>query len=123
MPHVQFEALEVIGQVLSRRDLDEAERAFSQAASIAVAHGLRRWYVRALAGLGTVDTLRTGSLDRLTQAREFAAAQGALFLIALIDLQIAATLLKQFRADEAVEVASGCAATSRRFRLFTLPEA
>jgi len=123
LPHVQFEALEVIGQVLSRRDLDEAERAFSQAASIAVAHGLRRWYVRALAGLGTVDTLRTGSLDRLTQAREFAAAQGALFLIALIDLQIAATLLKQFRADEAVEVASGCAAASRRFRLFTLPEA
>jgi DNA-binding CsgD family transcriptional regulator/tetratricopeptide (TPR) repeat protein len=123
LPHVQFEALQVIGQVLSRRDLDEAERAFSQAASIAVAHGVRRWHVRALAGLGCVDTMRTGSLDRLTQARELAAAQGALFLIALIDLQVAVTLLKQFRADEAVEVASQCAAASRRFRLFTLPEA
>jgi DNA-binding CsgD family transcriptional regulator len=123
LPHVQCEALEVIGQVMARRDLDESERAFSQAASIAVAHGVRRWHVRALAGLGTVDTLRTGSLDRLTQAREFAVAQGALFLIALIDLQIAATLLKQFRADEALEVASQCAAASRRFRLFTLPEA
>src|SRR5579859_1819933 len=123
LPQVQCEALEVLGRVLRLRDLDAAERALSEAASIAAAHGLPLRYVRALTGLGAIDTLRTGSLDRLTQARELAAAQGDLFWTTVIDVRIAAGLLKQFRADEAVEVASACAAASRRFRQFTLPRA
>ena len=41
-------------------------------------------------------------MDRLQQARELAVAQGALALTATLDLQIAAGLNKQFRADEAL---------------------
>jgi len=123
MPDVACEALEVIGRVASQSDLEEAERAFTRAAAIASAHGLQLRQLHALHGLGTVDMLRTGNLDRLLEARQLSAARGALFLTAVLDLQIAAGLIKQFRADEALETASRCVQASRRFRLAALPEA
>jgi DNA-binding CsgD family transcriptional regulator len=123
LPDVACEALEVIGRVARQRDLDAAERAFAEAADVAMAHGLQLWRARALHELGTIDQLRTESVDRLEQARELAFAVGALALTATLDLQIAAGLNKQFRADEALTVARRCAAASRRFRLATLPVA
>jgi DNA-binding CsgD family transcriptional regulator len=122
-PEVACEALEVIGRVARQRDLEEAERAFDRAAVTAQAHGLRLWHLRALHELGTIDQLRTESVVRLQQARELAVAQGALALTATLDLQIAAGLNKQFRADEALAAALRSADTSRRFRLATLPMA
>jgi DNA-binding CsgD family transcriptional regulator len=62
-------------------------------------------------------------VDRLEQARELAVAQGALALTATLDLQIAAGLNKQFRADEALAAARRSADASRRFHLATLPMA
>ncbi len=123
LAEVACEALEVIGRVARQRDLSEAERAFTRAASIARAHGLQLWRLRALHELGTIDQLRTESVDRLLEARELAAAQGALALTATLDLQIAAGLNKQFRADEALDTARRCVRASRRFRLATLPMA
>ncbi len=120
---VACEALEVIGRVLQRTDLDEAERALTKAASIASANDLALWHARALAELGGIDMLRSNSLDRLQQARDLAVAQGALFLTAVIDLQTAAGLIKRFSADEALAAARGCADSSRRFHLIALPEA
>jgi len=123
LPDVACEALEVIGRVARQRDLAAAERAFAQAADVATAHGLRLWHMRALHELGTIDQLRTESVERLVAARELAVAQGALALTATLDLQIAAGLNKQFRAAEALEAARRSAETSRRFRLATLPMA
>jgi tetratricopeptide (TPR) repeat protein len=123
LPEVACEALEVIGRVARQRDLEEAERAFGRAADLASAHGLRLWHLRALHELGTIDQLRTESVDRLQQARELAVAQGALALTATLDLQIAAGLNKQFRADEAWQAARRSADASRRFHLATLPMA
>jgi len=122
-PEVACEALEVIGRVARQRDLEEAEGAFARAADLASAHGLQLWRLRALHELGTVDQLRTESVDRLQQARELAVAQGALALTATLDLQIAAGLNKQFRADEALQAARRSADASRRFHLATLPMA
>jgi DNA-binding CsgD family transcriptional regulator len=122
-PEVTCEALEVIGRVARQRDLDEAEQAFSRQAATAAAHTLPLWQLRALHELGTIDQLRTESTDRLERARELAVAQGALALTATLDLQIAAGLNKQFRADEALDAASRAASASRRFRLATLPVA
>jgi DNA-binding CsgD family transcriptional regulator len=121
LPDVACEALEVIGRVARQRDLDAAERAFAEAADVATAHGLQLWRARALHELGTIDQLRTESVDRLEQARELASAQGALALTATLDLQIAAGLNKQFRAGEALAAARRCEDASRRFRLATLP--
>ena len=123
LPDVACEALEVIGRVARQRDLNAAEQAFAEAADVATAHGLQLWRARALHELGTIDQLRTESVDRLEQARELASAQGALALTATLDLQIAAGLNKQFRADEALVAARRCEEASRRFRLATLPTA
>jgi len=123
LPEVACEALEVIGRVLQHSDLDEAERALTRGAAIASANDLQLWHARLLAELGGIEMLRSASMDRLQQARELAVAQGALFLTAVIDLQIAAGLIKQLRADEGLAVAAGCADASRRFRLIALPEA
>jgi DNA-binding CsgD family transcriptional regulator len=123
LPEVACEALEVIGRVARQSDLDQAERAFARAAALASAHGLKFWQLRALHELGTIDQLRTESVDRLQQARALAVAQGALALTATLDLQIAAGLNKQFRADEALAAARRSADASRRFRLATLPMA
>jgi len=123
LPEVACEALEVIGRVARQQDLDAAEQAFTQAEVRARAHGLRLWELRALHELGTIDQLRTESVGRLEQARELAVAQGALALTATLDLQIAAGLNKQFRADEALAAARRSADASRRFRLATLPMA
>ena len=105
LPEVACEALEVIGRVARQRDLDAAEQAFTRAAAVASAHGLQLWHLRALHELGTIDQLRTESVERLEQARELAVAQGALALTATLDLQIAAGLNKQFRAAEALAAA------------------
>jgi DNA-binding CsgD family transcriptional regulator len=123
LPEVACEALEVIGRVARQRDLDAAEQAFERAVSVATAHGLQLWRLRAVHELGTIDQLRTESVDRLQQARQLAVVQGALALTATLDLQIAAGLNKQFRAGEALEAARRSAAASRRFRLATLPMA
>ncbi len=123
LPEVACEALEVIGRVARQRDLDAAEQAFSRAATVATANGLQLWRLRALHELGTIDQLRTESVDRLQQARELAVTRGALALTATLDLQIAAGLNKQFRAAEALEAARRCEQASRRFRLATLPMA
>ncbi len=122
-PEVACEALEVIGRVARQRDLEAAERAFARAADLAGAHGLQLWRLRALHELGTIDQLRTESVDRLEQARELAVDQGALALTATLDLQIAAGLNKQFRAGEALAAARRSADASRRFHLATLPMA
>jgi DNA-binding CsgD family transcriptional regulator len=122
-PEVACEALEVIGRVARQRDLEQAERAFARAAAVASAHGLQLWHLRALHELGTIDQLRTESVQRLGAARELAVAQGALALTATLDLQIAAGLNKQFRAAEALAAARRSAHASRRFHLATLPMA
>jgi len=120
---VACEALEVIGRVAIKSDLDEGERSFVKAEAIASAHGLQLSRLRVLHELGGLDLLRTGDLDRLMQARELAAAQGALFLTAVFDLDLTAGLLKQGRVDEALARARGAAESSRRFHLAALPEA
>ena len=122
-PEVACEALEVIGRVARQRDLEEAQRAFARAESIAAAHDLRHWRLRALYELGTNDMLQTESVERLAQARELSEAQGALSLTATLDLLLAVGLNKQVRPDEALEAARRSARAARRYRLVSLPMA
>jgi DNA-binding CsgD family transcriptional regulator len=123
LPEVACEALEVLGRVARQSDLERAEAAFSRQEALASAHGLQLWRLRALHELGTIDQLRTESVDRLEQARVLAVGQGALALTATLDLQIAAGLNKQFRAGEALTAARRSVHASRRFHLATLPMA
>jgi len=122
-PATACEALEVIGRVARQRSLAEAENAFGRGLSIARSNGLEFWRLRALHELGTVDQLRTETVDRLRQARELALDLGALALVATLDLQIAAGLVKQFRPDEGLAAARSCIEASHRLGLATLPMA
>jgi DNA-binding CsgD family transcriptional regulator/tetratricopeptide (TPR) repeat protein len=122
-PALACEAWEVTGRVARQRDLHAAEAAFAREWEIADAHGLELWRLRALHELGTVDQLRTESVDRLRQARQLAVGVGAVALVATLDLQIAAGLVKQFRPDEGLVAAQASAEASRRLRLATLPMA
>jgi DNA-binding CsgD family transcriptional regulator len=123
LPDVACEALEVTGRVARQRDLGTAEAAFARGLAVATAHGLELWRLRALHELGTIDQLRTESVERLGRARELAVELGAPALVATLDLQIAAGLVKQFRADEGLAAARAGAEASRRLHLATLPMA
>ncbi len=123
LPAVACEALEVGGRVARQRDLEAAESRFSRELAVASAHGLRLWQVRALHELGTIDQLRTESVDRLEEARELALDLGAVGLVATLDLQIAAGLLKQFRPSEGLVAARRSVEVSRHLDLATLPMA
>jgi DNA-binding CsgD family transcriptional regulator len=123
LPAVACEALEAAGRVDRQRDLRAAEAAFARELAVADAHGLELWRLRAMHELGTIDQLRTESVDRLRQARQLATGVGALALVATLDLQIAAGLIKQFRAGEGLAAARASVETSRRLRLATLPMA
>ncbi len=123
LPAVACEALEVAGRVARQRDLEAAEAAFARGLAIATTHGLELWRLRALHELGTVDQLRTESVERLRQARDLAVEIGALALVATLDLQIAAGLIKQFRSNEGLGTARDSVDASRRLHLVTLPMA
>jgi DNA-binding CsgD family transcriptional regulator len=123
LPAVACEALEVAGRVARQRDLQAAEASFARGLAVATAHGLGLWRLRALHELGTVDQLRTESVERLRQARELAVEVGAPALVATLDLQIAAGLIKQFRPDDGLAAARSSAEASRRLHLVTLPMA
>jgi DNA-binding CsgD family transcriptional regulator len=123
LPEVACEALEVAGRLARQRDLEAAEVAFARGLAVATAHGLELWRLRALHELGTVDQLRTESVERLLQARALAAEVGAVALVATLDLQIGAGLVKQFRPGEGLGFLADSAAASRRFHLATLPMA
>lgn len=123
LPAVACEALEVAGRVARQRDLEAAEAAFTRELTTATTHGLHLWRLRALHELGTIDQLRTESVERLQETRDLAVDLGAVALVATLDLQIAAGLLKQFRAAEALVFARRSVEASRRLGLATLPMA
>src|SRR5579859_460366 len=118
------EALEVIGRRARQQDLDEAEAPFAQAFQIAVTHNLPVWRLRALHELGTIDMLRFGGVDRLEQARELAQQSGALGMVAILDLQLAAVRGFRFEPELGIAAARRCAAAARRLQLgVALPRA
>lgn len=89
---VVCEAWEVIGRVRRPSDLDEAETAFSTARQVAVRAGLSMARLSATTELGTIELLRSGSIDQLEAARDLAIESGALTMAANLDVQICGSL-------------------------------
>ena len=120
LPEVQCEALEVIGRSLRVEDVVRAEAAFDEAYRVAADAELMVWRIRALQELGTIDLFESLNTARLLQARDEAVAAGALSMVAVIDLQLAATYCERADADRALEAAGRCVELSRRLGLGTL---
>ena len=117
LPDVACEALEVLGRCARFHDLGEAHAAFAQAESLAARHHLTLRRIRALHELATIDVLSVNASTRLVEARELAAAAGALAVTATLDIQLAGAHYGAFEPDPVLEAADRAVATARRFRL------
>jgi DNA-binding CsgD family transcriptional regulator/tetratricopeptide (TPR) repeat protein len=116
----QCEALEVLGRAARVRDVAAAEAAFARAHATAVAAGLPVWRIRALQELGTIDMYESLATQRLLRARDDARAAGGLSLLAVVELQLAATYNERGEVEPALAAAQRSEEISRRFRLGTL---
>lgn len=76
-PVIASQAWQLLGALARRRDAAEATACLERARQIAVRNNLRVEEIHALLRLGGDDVLRTGSLDRLQQARRAATQAGA----------------------------------------------
>jgi DNA-binding CsgD family transcriptional regulator len=77
--------------------------------------------VRALQELGTIDLFETLEPSRLLEARRLAVELGALFTVAVVDLQLGALHDERGELDLALAAARRCEEASRRWQLSTLP--
>jgi hypothetical protein len=114
LPEPACQALEVLGRILRRRDVEEAEALFARQLQTARAHGLTLWTVRATHELGAIDLIRHTDTTRLRDARELALAAGVLSTVATLDLQLAAAAWTRLDGDDCVGAARRCADAARR---------
>ena len=118
LPGVACEALEVLGRCARGADSPaEAAAAFQRAADVAEAHGLVPWRIRALFGLGTVESLDRETSPRLETARELALDAGMLAQVVGIDLIGVDAMMVIDGPVAAVPVAERTADLAGRLRL------
>ena len=123
-PAVECEALEVLGRidryaVTSSADLEW----FARAATVARAHGLTAWEVRARHEIALIAAYMEGDLQPLLDTRALAASTGALVSVAVMDLALAEIGLGAFDRALCLESAQRCVEASARYGLATLPVA
>jgi len=121
LAEVTCRALWVIGRVERGRDIGVARAVFGEAYECASRNALPVFRVKSLQELGTIDMFETLGTDRLEEARREALAAGALSMVAMVDLQLAATYSGRGQADPTLAAAARCEEASRRFGLASLP--
>jgi DNA-binding CsgD family transcriptional regulator/tetratricopeptide (TPR) repeat protein len=114
-------ALWVIGRVERGRDVSVARAAFEEAYECASRNALRVFGLKSLQELGTIDMFETLGTDRLEEARRQAQAAGAISMVAMVDLQLAATYSARGQAGLTLAAAARCEEVSRQFGLISLP--
>lgn len=120
---VRCAALTVLGRIARREDLAAAEELFTRARRTAEEAGLPVAAARAAEEIAIGDVQESLRVDRLSDARARAQALGDVGVVAVLDLQAAATHNSRWEADEGIAAAQRCVDASRRFRLATLPKA
>src|SRR5262249_6535066 len=120
LAEVTCRALWVIGRV-ERGSGTDAGAAFEEAYECASRNALPVFRVKSLQELGTIDMFETLGTARLEQAREEALAAGAISMVAMVDLQLAAPYSARGQAGPTLAAAARCEEASRRFGLASLP--
>ncbi|HXT89463.1 MAG TPA: LuxR C-terminal-related transcriptional regulator, partial [Trebonia sp.] len=121
LAEVTCRALWVIGRVERGRDADVARAAFEEAYECASRNALPVVRIKSLQELGTIDMFETLRTARLEEARREALAAGAISMVAMVDLQLAATYSARGEAGLSLVAATRCEEASRRFGLASLP--
>jgi tetratricopeptide (TPR) repeat protein len=116
-PDVRCHALQVLGRIERLADLGAARDAFEGALALAEAEDLPIRRLDALHELGTIEMFDHAGTTRLTQARRMAQQLGALNTVAVLDIQLMATLHSRFALAEAEHHARSALALSERLRL------
>src|SRR5262249_4844347 len=114
-------ALWVTGGVERGRAGDVARAAFEEAYERASRSSLPVFRVKSLQELGTLDMFETLGTARFEEARREALVAGAISMVAMVDLQLAATYSARGQADLTLAAAGRCEEASRRFGLSSLP--
>lgn len=121
LAEVTCRALWVIGRVERGRAADVARAAFEEAYDCASRSGLPVFRIKSLQELGTIDMFETLTTARLEDARREALAAGAIAMVAMVDLQLAATYTARGQAGPSLAAAARCEKASRQFGLASLP--
>jgi DNA-binding CsgD family transcriptional regulator len=114
-------ALWVVGRVERGRAADVARAALEEAYECATRNALPVARIKSLQELGTIDMFETLGTARLEEARREALAAGAISMVAMVDLQLAAAYSAQGQAGLTLATAARCEEDSRRFGLASLP--
>ncbi len=121
LAEVTCRALWVIGRVERGRIMDVARAAFEEAYECASRSALPVFQVKSLQELGTIDMFETLGTARFEEARREALAAGAISMVAMVDLQLAATYSARGQAGLTLAAAGRCEEASRQFGLASLP--
>ncbi len=121
LAEVTCRALWVIGRAERGSCTGVAGAAFEEAYECASRNALPVFRIKSLQELGTIDMFETLGTARLEEARREALAAGAISMVAMIDLQLAATYSARGQAGLTLEAAARCEEASRRFGLASLP--
>jgi DNA-binding CsgD family transcriptional regulator/tetratricopeptide (TPR) repeat protein len=113
-PAARCEAMEVLGRLARRADLDTAAVWFRRAVAAAEEGDLAVWRARALHELATIAQLRSFDLEPMRRARAAAVDAGVPGLVSTVDLQIAAVHGVRFEPERALPAARMMLDTARR---------
>jgi DNA-binding CsgD family transcriptional regulator/tetratricopeptide (TPR) repeat protein len=121
LAEVTCRALWVIGRAERGSGTYTARAAFEEAYECAARNAMPVFRIKSLQELGTIDMFETLGTARLEEARQEALAAGAISLVAMVDLQLAATYSARGQPDLTLAAAARCEDASRRFGLASLP--
>ena len=121
LPDLTCRALWMIGRAERGSGTDAARAAFAEAYECAARNGLPVFRVKSLQELGTIDMFETLATGRLEEAHREALAAGAISMVAMVDLQLAAAYSARGQAGLTLAAAARCEEASRQFGLSSLP--
>ncbi|WP_440098029.1 helix-turn-helix transcriptional regulator [Streptosporangium sp. H16] len=114
LPEVACQAWERMAMFSRTRGFDEPERCLTRVVSIADAHGLKLWKLRAMLRLAGNHALRTGERDPLEEVDRVAAQAGAISQVHAARASLVMTAVLRGEYGDAHELAVSCVESTIR---------
>ena len=121
-PIAACQAWQLLGALVRTRDPDEATACLNRSRVIAIRHDLPIWEIHALVRLGMDDALRTGSLDRIEQARQQASRIGAVTARYQAEVNLALQLILRGEFSPAERLINHVHSAAKRLKLVEITQ-
>lgn len=122
LPDTACQAWQLLAALVRPRDPDEATACLERSRAIAVQYDLPIWETHALVRLGMDDALRTGSLDRIEQARRQASRIGAVTARYQAEVNLTLQLVLRGDFDAAADLVEQVLAATMRLKLVEITQ-